>query len=132
MDGALAVGVLVVHLAWIAWVLLGWTLTRWRRVLGWAHVASLGYSIFIEVSQLPCPLTLAEVYFERRASITPYRQPFVVHYLEAAIYPDISPAALTAGAVAVCAAILAVHFWRWRRSTERWETSELPPSTIAG
>jgi hypothetical protein len=60
MDHALVIGTLVIHLAWIAWVLLGWTLTRGRRVLAWAHVASLGYSIFIEVSQLPCPLTLAK------------------------------------------------------------------------
>ena len=116
MDHALAVGTLVVHLAWIAWVLLGWTFTRRRRVLAWAHVGSLGYSIFIEVSQLPCPLTLAEVYFERRAGMTPFHQPFLVHYLEVAIYPDISPVALTVGAVAVCVAIMGIHVARWQRS----------------
>ncbi len=115
MDRALAVGVLAVHLAWIVWVILGWTLTRRRRALAWLHVGSLAYSIFIEIVPLPCPLTLAEAYFERRAGITPYHQPFLVHYMEAVIYPDISPAALTVGAVAVCTAILAIHFARWRR-----------------
>lgn len=115
MDQVLAAAVLSVHLAWIAWVILGWTVTRRHRLLRWLHVGSLVYSILIEVSRLPCPLTLAETCFERRAGMKTYHQPFLVHYFEAVIYPDVPPAALTAVGVAVCAAILGNYVCRWRK-----------------
>jgi Protein of Unknown function (DUF2784) len=112
---ALAIGVVCVHLAWIGWVVFGWMLTARRRVLAWLHIGSLAYSIFVEVAPVWCPLTLAEIYFERRAGITPYHQPFLIHYLEALIYPDVPSMLLTVVAVAICAAILAIHIIRFYR-----------------
>ncbi len=117
----LAVVVLILHLLFIGWVLLGWLLTRRRPGLRWAHIASLIYGIAIETGPWPCPLTLAENYFLERAGIAPYREPFLVHYLEAVVYPDVSPALLTGCAVAVCVLILAIYIRRFRvRTAERW------------
>lgn len=115
-DRALAVGVLCLHLAWILWVLLGWTLTARRRVLAWLHIASLAYSILIEVAPLDCPLTLAEAYFERRAGAEALQQSFLVHYAQAIIYPNVPPLLLTVVAVLVCAAILTLHIIRFCRA----------------
>jgi Protein of Unknown function (DUF2784) len=116
IDRALAAGVLCVHLAWILWVLLGWTLTAHRRVLAWLHIGSLAYSILIEVAPLNCPLTLVEVYFERRAGSAAFQQSFLVHYAQAVIYPDVPPLLLTVVAVVVCAAMLTLHIVRFRRA----------------
>ncbi len=73
--------VLVIHLAWIAWVIFGWLLSRTRRVLRWAHFGSLIYSIVIEIAPWQCPPTLLEQWLESRAGMVPYRGPFLVHYL---------------------------------------------------
>jgi hypothetical protein len=113
----LAVVVLILHLLFIAWVLLGWLLTHRRPRLRWAHIVSLLYGIVIETGPWPCPLTLAENYFLERAGITPYREPFLVHYLEAVVYPDVSPVLLTWCAVAVCGFVLAIYVRRFLRRT---------------
>ena len=113
----LAVLVLILHLLFIGWVLLGWLLTGRRPWLRWAHILSLFYGIVIETGPWPCPLTLAENYFLERAGIAPYHEPFLVHYLEAVVYPDVSPVLLTWCAVAVCGFILAIYVRRFRRRT---------------
>jgi hypothetical protein len=113
----LAVLVLVLHLLFIGWVLLGWLLTRHRPWVRLAHIISLLYGILIETGPWPCPLTLLENYFLERAGIAPYREPFMVHYLEAVVYPDVSPVLLTWCAVAVCGFILAIYVWRFRHRT---------------
>jgi len=111
----LAIAVLLIHLIWILWVVFGYVLARNRRALRWLHISSLVYGIFIEVAPWPCPLTLAEQWLEIKAGITPYRQPFLVHYLEALIYPDIPDSALISGAVAVCA----LNLWQYARRRRR-------------
>jgi len=112
---ALAVAALALHLAWILWVLLGWLLTRHRAWLRWLHIVSVLYSIVIEVSPWPCPLTYVEQWAQARVGLAPYQQPFLLHYLDALVYPNISPALLTWSAVAVCLAILGVYGLRFRR-----------------
>jgi uncharacterized protein DUF2784 len=109
----LAIGVLGVHLAWIAWVIFGWFLCRERRVLRWFHFASLIYGILIETTPWPCPLTLLEQYLESRAGITPYRGPFLVHYLDAVIYPNMPEPVLVPLAIAVCGVNLYLHARRF-------------------
>jgi Flp pilus assembly protein protease CpaA len=113
----LAVLVLILHLLFLGWVLLGWLLTRRRPWLRSAHIISLFYGIAIETGPWPCPLTLAENYFLQCAGIASYHQPFVVHYLEALVYPDVSPVLLTWCAVAVCGLILIIYVTRFRRRT---------------
>jgi hypothetical protein len=45
----LAEVVLFLHLLWCGWVLLGWTVTRCRRLLRTLHIASPIYAIVIEL-----------------------------------------------------------------------------------
>lgn len=111
--------VLVAHLIFILWTVLGWLLT-WRRPL-WRtiHIGSVIYGIFIEVSNLSCPLTLLETRFEERGGMVPYREPFILHYLELLVYPNIPLRVLVAAAVIVCTAILAIYVQRYRRRDAR-------------
>ena len=118
----LAVAVLGFHLLWIAWVIAGVLLTRNRPALRIFHIASLVYSILIEVLPWPpCPLTILEQRLEDRAGIVPYHEPFLVHYLEVLIYPDMPVLLLVACAVAVCLFNLGVYVVRYRRREgTRW------------
>src|SRR5258708_2625226 len=91
----LAIAALAVHLLWILWVIFGWLVTRNRPLLRCFHILSLIYSIVIEIVPWPCPLTIAEQWFQGRAGIRPYHESFLVHYLEALVYPSVSQTLLT-------------------------------------
>ncbi len=113
---ALAVAVLVIHLLWIGWVIFGALLTRHRRALRAIHIASLIYSIFIEIAPWPpCLLTVLEQWFEARSGVEPYHGPFLLHYLDALVYPDVSLTVLVVCAVGVCAFNLGIYIFRYRR-----------------
>ena len=114
-DSFLAAGVLIVHLLFIAWVILGAIFTRGRRILTGLHIASLLYGVAIEAGPWPCPLTELEDYFRRRAGAPAYHDPFLVHYLEILVYPSVSELLLVWCAVAVAAVNLAVYAMRLRK-----------------
>lgn len=118
----LAVATLAVHLSWILWVILGALITRRRRLLRALHIASLVYSILIEVLPWPpCPLTLLEQWLEDRAGITAYHGPFLVHYLDALVYPNVPEELLISLAVAVCVFNLVLYGFRYaRREGAAW------------
>jgi hypothetical protein len=111
----LALAAFLLHLAWIGWVLLGWLWTRRRPLLRWAHIGSVVYGLWIEVFFWPCPLTYLEQWAMRRAGREPYRGDFLLHYLDALIYPRVPPRLITVLGVAVCALILVVYARRYQR-----------------
>ena len=98
----LATVVLAVHLTWIVWVIFGWLVARKRPALRWFHFGSLIYGIFIEIAPWPCPLTLLELWLESKADAAVYGEPFLIHCLEAAVYPDVPERVLVCLVVAVC------------------------------
>jgi len=113
-----ASAVLALHLAWILWVIFGALWTRGRRWLTAFHIASLVWGIVVETGPWPCPLTLTEDWFERRAGLAPWHGSFMLHYLNRIVYPDISWRLLTICGGAVCAVNLVIYAWRlwcWRR-----------------
>jgi Protein of Unknown function (DUF2784) len=113
---ALAELVLALHLAFIGWVMGGIFLVRRHPALKWPHIASLVYAIVIELLPLlPCPLTILEQALERRAGITPYHGPFLLHYLDALVYPDVPSSLLIGTATAFCAINLAFYVLRGRQ-----------------
>ncbi len=110
---AAAILVLLVHLAWIAFVICGALVTRGRR--GWTavHVLSLLWGIAVEAGPWPCPLTLAEQYFEDKAGWAAYQGSFLLHYLDSLVYPNLPGWLIGAAGVAVCAFNLALYLRRW-------------------
>jgi hypothetical protein len=109
MYGAIESAILLLHLCWIVWILLGWMVTRGRAALAWLHVASLVWGIATELGPWPCPLTLAEQWFESRSGSIPNQRGFLVHYLDKLIYPDFPELVVALSGAAVCVAILAIH-----------------------
>lgn len=119
INNAAVVLVLVLHLAWILWVMFGAFWTSGRPWLTAFHIASLVWGIMVEVGPWPCPLTMAEDFFQRRAGLLPNGGDFLQHYISCVVYPDVSVALLTICGVAICIANLAVYmcrvFWWSRR-----------------
>lgn len=112
---ALAVMVLILHLAWILWAITGVLWTKGRPWWTAFHVGSLIWGIIVEIGPWPCPLTLAEQHFEVGAGIHTWTGGFLVHYLEATIYPDLPAWVVTACGVAVCVFNLGIYAWRLLR-----------------
>ena len=119
MYGALESAVLLLHLCWIVWILLGWMVTRGRPVLAWLNVASLVWGIATELGPWPCPLTLAEQWLAARSGSTPYQQGFLVHCLDKVIYPDLPELVVAFSGAAVCVMILAIYGVRMLRHFRR-------------
>lgn len=84
---ALADLVLVVHFAFVLFVVLGGFLAlRWPRV-AWVHAPVALYGATIEFLGFTCPLTPLENALRQRGGGAGYEGGFVEHYVTAAIYP---------------------------------------------
>lgn len=118
MFSALADGVLVLHLFFILWVIFGAMVALHRPWLRWLHIVSLVWGILTELLPWPCPLTWLENWFEARAGITPYQGGFVLHYLDALVYPNVSATLLTIVGVLVCVVNLGVYLFAFARSNK--------------
>lgn len=112
--------VLAIHLLFIVWVIGGALVVRWYPRLQWVHIGSLAYGIFIEVAPWPpCPLTVLEQTLEERAGVSAFHGPFLLHYLEEFVYPNVSLTLLVPVAVAVCVANLVYYVFRIRAARLR-------------
>jgi Protein of Unknown function (DUF2784) len=85
---ALADGVVVVHFAFVAFVVLGGLLAlRWRRAV-WVHLPAAAWGVFVEYSGIICPLTPLEIALRERGRELGYRGDFVSHYVLRVLYPS--------------------------------------------
>jgi hypothetical protein len=107
-----AILTLLIHLTWILFVIFGALWTRGRPVWSTIHILALLWGIVVEVSPWPCPLTLAETWFETKAGAAAYHGSFLLHYLDAIVYPNLPDWSLTLAGVAACVLNLAIYFWR--------------------
>lgn len=79
--------VLVVHFAFVLFVVLGGLLVlRWPRVV-WAHVPIAVYGAVIEFAGFICPLTPLENSLRRRGGEAGYEGGFIEQYITATLYP---------------------------------------------
>lgn len=79
---------MVVHLAFIIFVVLGGGLIfRWPWVI-WLHVPSALWGALIQLVGWVCPLTPLENRFLQLAGESGYTGDFIGHYLIPIIYPD--------------------------------------------
>lgn len=120
LDRLAADAVLVLHLAFIVFVLLGGLLAlRWRRA-PWLHLPAAAWGGYIELSGGLCPLTPLENSLRRAAGEAGYAGSFIEHYLLPVIYP----AGLTQEIQYLLAAIVLgmnalAYGWVWGRRRRR-------------
>jgi len=123
LNRALADLLLILHVAFIVFAVLGGLLAlRWR----WAplfHVPAALWGVFIELSGGICPLTPLENKLRRAAGASGYSGGFVEHYLVPIVYPsELSlPVQLVLAGLLVFANALVYGFvWRqWRGARRR-------------
>jgi hypothetical protein len=85
---ALADAVLVLHLAFILFVVLGAFLVLRRRSLMWLHLPAVIWGALIEFAGWICPLTPLEIWLRAQGGDRGYSGGFIEHYLGALIYPE--------------------------------------------
>lgn len=84
---ALADLVLVAHLAFVVFVVLGGLLVvRWPR-LAWLHVPAAVWGVLIEYMGWICPLTPLENSFRVKGGEAGYAGDFIQHYIQPTLYP---------------------------------------------
>jgi len=84
----LAEVVLVIHLAFVLFVVLGGLLVmRWPR-LAWLHVPAAIWGVLIEYSGWICPLTPLENSLRTKGGEAGYSGGFIEHYIQPTLYPS--------------------------------------------
>ena len=79
--------VLLVHLGFIVFVVLGGLLALRHRWIAYLHIPAALWGAFVEISGRICPLTIWENDLRRGAGEYAYAESFVEHYVVPVIYP---------------------------------------------
>lgn len=79
--------VLLFHLAFILFALLGAAMAAWWRWIPLVHLPVAAWGFFVELTGRNCPLTHLENYLRIKAGLSGYTESFVEHYLLPIIYP---------------------------------------------
>jgi len=79
--------VLLLHLAFILFALLGAAISVWWRWIPLVHLPVAAWAFFVELTGRSCPLTYLENHLRIKAGLSGYAESFVEHYLLAIIYP---------------------------------------------
>ena len=113
---ALADLVLVVHFAFVLFVIFGGVLAlRWPRV-AWIHLPVALYGAAVEFVGFVCPLTPLEVGLRQRGGQAGYAGGFIHHYITSAIYPTglTRQVQFILGAALIVLNVVVYSYW-WRR-----------------
>ena len=130
LYGAAADLLVVVHLAFVAFVVLGGLAVRRRPLLAWVHLPAVAWGVGIEMTGAICPLTPVEQWLRVQAGAAGYDGDFIAHYLLPVLYPAglTRQAQLVLGILA-CGINLAAYGW-WIRAGRRGPRR--PGRTAAG
>ncbi len=105
--------VLMIHLVFVMFVLLGALLTlRWPRLI-WYHLAAVLWGMLIEFTGAICPLTPLEVQLRQLGGATGYQGGCIDHYLQAVLYPSGLTRKLQIGLGFVVLVWNALIYWYW-------------------
>ena len=79
--------VVLIHLAFVVFTVLGAVLIVWWRWILWLHVPAVLWAVWIEMSGGICPLTPLENWLRLKAGRGGYQGDFVENYLLPVLYP---------------------------------------------
>jgi len=112
--------VVVLHLAFIVFVVGGGLLAiRWRWI-PWVHLPAAAWGAILEIRGLICPLTPLENWLRREAGGSGYTGGFIEHYLLPILYPPgLTSSIQLLLAALVVAANVAAYACVWRSYRRR-------------
>lgn len=124
----LADAVVLLHLGFVVFVVLGGLLALRWPAMRWIHLPAAAWGAWIELSGGICPLTPLENALRQRAGEAAYAGDFVARYILPVLYPH----ALTRRIQVVLAALvvavnLAVYWWVWVRRRFPTRARSAPP-----
>lgn len=119
----LADAVLVLHLAFVAFVVAGGLAVLCLPRIAWLHLPALAWGAWVVLAGEVCPLTPLENALRQAAGGGVYQDSFIEHYLIAIIYPPAVQGPIGRGVqvglgvalVAFNALVYGVVWRRWRR-----------------
>jgi len=125
LSGVMADLVLVAHVAFVVFVVLGGLLAlRWPRA-AWVHVPCALWGAWVELAGWVCPLTPLENSLRRAAGEAGYAEGFLAHYVLPLLYPPgLTRGLMVAMGVAVLVLNVAVYALVWRRRVRQGRTTE--------
>jgi hypothetical protein len=116
--------VLVVHLAFVVFVLCGGLLTLKCWWIAWLHLPAAVWGAVVEFTGWICPLTPLENWLREQDGETPYRSDFIAHYLLPVLYPgDLTRGLQVLLGTVVVVLNAAVYWWLWRGTEGRGKRS---------
>ena len=78
---------ILIHFTFIAFVVFGGLFFFVSRKFIYIHVPVLIWGVFIELTQIVCPLTYLENWFLQKANLTAHSGSFISNHLVPIIYP---------------------------------------------
>ena len=80
--------IVLVHVAFVVFAVLGGLLAaRWRRLV-WIHLPAVIWAALVEVLGWVCPLTPLENWLRRNGGQAGYPADFIAHYVLPILYPE--------------------------------------------
>ena len=79
---------LIVHFAFITFVVFGALLFFVLTKIIYVHLPALFWGIYIELTHSICPLTHLENWFLQKANLKTYSEGFIQNYLVPIVYPN--------------------------------------------
>jgi hypothetical protein len=117
--------VVLVHLAFVVFVVLGGLLAmKWPGLI-WAHLPAVFWGVAIELSGWICPLTPLENWLRHKGGEENYQFDFVAHYLLPMLYPQgLTRRSQIALGALVLVVNVAIYGWVLRkRKVQRFNSS---------
>lgn len=116
MHRLLADLVLILHLAFVVFVLCGGLFVLKWRWIAWLHLPAAVWGAVVEFIGWICPLTPLENWLRAQDGEATYRSDFIAQYLLPVLYPE----DLTRGIQLLLGTMVvilnaAVYWWLWRR-----------------
>ena len=118
--GILADMLVVVHLAFIIFALLGGLLVlKWRYAIC-VHVPAVLWAAWVEYQGWICPLTPLENWFRQKSGTKGYQEGFVEHYLVPLLYPSglTREYQIVLGTTVILLNVI-IYAWVWRHRTHK-------------
>jgi len=113
----LADAVVLVHLAFVVFVVCGGLLVVWRARTAFVHLPAAAWGVYIEFSGRVCPLTPLENHLRSLSGGAAYSGDFVERYLMPVLYPpDLRRDVQIALGLFALAVNVAVYLYAWRRA----------------
>ena len=78
---------LIIHFAFIIFVVFGGLLFFISTKIIYVHVPALIWGIYIELTHSVCPLTYLENWFLQKTNLSTYSESFIQYYLLPIVYP---------------------------------------------